>query len=95
MTKILLDVMYEDLYLLLMNFGWIVETVSMQLGVTAQNRDDREVLRYAKENDMVVATADKKFIDILRANRVGVVTVDAVDKARVINEKVGKGSTSV
>ena len=50
MTKILLDVMYEDLYLLLMNFGWTVETVSMQLGVTAQNRDDREVLRYAKEN---------------------------------------------
>ena len=45
-------------------------------------------MQYAKENDMIVVTADKKFIDRLKANNVRVVTVDAVDKARVIREKV-------
>ena len=93
MTKILLDVMYEDLELLLVDFGLIVETVSKQLGVTPQDRDDGKVLWYAKEHDMVVVTADKKFIDRLKASRVSVVTVDAADKARVVHEKVGNGST--
>lgn len=42
---------------------------------------------------MAVATADKKFIDRLKANMVPVVTVDAVDKARVIPEKISNDST--
>ena len=67
----------------------------MQLWALQCRRDDREVLRYAKENDMVVATADKKIHRSSQVSRIGVVTTDAVDKARVINEKVGKGSTSV
>ena len=95
MTKILLDVMYEDLAMLFPNGGWIVETVSNKLGVTQEDRDDGKVLQYAKENDMVVVTADKKFIDRLKANSVRVVTVDAVDKARVIREKVSNSPTRV
>ena len=93
MTRILLDVMYEDLAMLFPNGGWIVETVSNNLGVTQKDRDDEEVLQHARKNDMIVATADKKFIDRLKANSVRVVTVDAVDKARVIHEKVSNGST--
>ena len=85
--------MYEDLFLQLMNLGHTVETVSMTLGVTQKDRDDEKVLQHARKNDMIVATADKKFIDRLKANSVRVVTVDAVDKARVIHEKVSNGST--
>ena len=81
MTKILLDVMYEDLQLLLMDSGLTVETVSQRLGVTKQARDDGKVLQHAKENGMAVATADKKLIDRLKASNVCVVTVDVADKA--------------
>ena len=38
---------------------------------------------------------NKKFIDRLKANNVRVVTVDAVDKARVIREKVSNSPTRV
>ena len=70
MTKILLDIMYEDLVMLFSNLKWIVKTVSQRLGVTKQAKDDKKVLQYAKENSMAVATADKKFIDRLKANMV-------------------------
>ena len=93
MTKILLDIMYEDLVMLFSNLKWIVKTVSQRLGVTKQAKDDKKVLQYAKENSTAVATADKKFIDCLKANMVPVATVDAVDKARVIPEKISNDST--
>ena len=95
MTKILLGVMYEDLQVLLEDFGWIVETVSKHIGVTQKDKDDGKVLQYAKENGMVVVTDDKKFINRLKVNMVSMLTVDTVDKTRVIREKVGNSSTSV
>ena len=95
MTKILLDVMYEDLQVLLEDFGWIVETVSKHIGVTQKDRDDGKVLQYAKENVIVVVADDKKFINRLKVNMVSVVTADTVDKVRVIREKVGNSLTSV
>ena len=93
MTKILLDVMYEDLQVLLEDFGWIVETVTKHIGATQKDRDDGRILQHAKENGMVVVTDDKEFINRLKVNMVSVVTVDAVDKARVIREKMVNGST--
>ena len=45
--------------------------------------------------DMTVVTDDKKFINRLKISNVRVITVDAVDKARVIREKVGNSSASV
>ena len=87
--------MYEDLQVLLEDFGWIVETVSKHIGVTHKDRDDGKVLQYAKENVIVVVTDDKKFINRLKVNMVSVVTVDTVDKVRVIREKVGNSLTSV
>ena len=95
MTKILLDVMYEDLQVLLEDLGCIVETVSKHIGVTQKDRDDGKVLKYAKENGMVVVTDDKKFINRLKVSNVRAITMDAVDKARVIREKVGNSSASV
>ena len=95
MTKILLDVMYEDLQVLLKDFGWIVETVTKHIGATQKDRDDGQILQYARANDMVIATADKKFIDRLKTNKVRVVTVDVADKARIIHEKAGNGSAKV
>ena len=44
MTKILLDIMYEDLVMLFSNLKWIVKTVSQRLGVTKQAKDDKKVL---------------------------------------------------
>ena len=85
--------MYEDLQVLLEDLGWIVETVSKQIGVTQKYRDDGQILQYTRENDMVVVTADKKFIDRLKVSNVRVITVDAVDMARVIREKVSNDST--
>ena len=93
MTKILLDVMYEDLQVLLEDFGCIVETVSKQIGVTQKDRDDGQILRYARDNDVTVVTTDKKFIDRLKASSVRVVMMNVADKARIIHEKAGNGST--
>ena len=95
MTKILLDVMYEDLQVLLEDLGCIVETVTKHIGATQKDRDDGQILQYARENDMTIVTDDKKFINRLKVNMIPVVTVGAMDKARVIREKVGNSSTSV
>ena len=80
--------MYEDLQVLLEDLGWIVETVTKHIGATQKDRDDGQILQYAKENGMVVVTDDKEFINRLKVSNVRVITVDAVDKARVIREKV-------
>ena len=93
MTKILLDVMYEDLQVLLEDFGWIVETVTKYIGATQKDRDDGQILQYARDNDMPVITDDKKFISRLKVNMVSVITVDAADKAEIIREKVINNST--
>ena len=44
---------------------------------------------------MVIITADKKFIDYLKVNRICAVTVDVADKARIIHEKVGNNSAMI
>ena len=88
MVKILLDVMFENLQVLLMDRGLTVATVSQGLGVTKQDRDDRKILQHAKENGMIVVTDDKKFIDRLKASDIRVLTIDMADKAKIIHEKV-------
>ena len=93
MTKILLDVMYEDLQILLEDLGYVVETVSKHIGVTQKDRDDGKILQYARENGMTVVTDDKQFINRLKVGYIRVITVGAVDKVRVIREKVGNSST--
>ena len=54
MTRILLDVMYEDLDMLFPNVGWTVETVSNKLGVTQKDRDDGKVLHRGEQNYLII-----------------------------------------
>ena len=71
-----------------MDRGLIVETVSQEIGVTKQDRDDGKILQYAKENSMIVVTDNKRFIDRLKASNIRVLTIDTADKAKTIHEKV-------
>jgi len=86
---ILLDVMVENLYDLLKDKGWQVETVSDKLGVTKENRDDTKVLNYAKEKSRTVITEDKKFIERLEGV-VEVFTIKNSEKVDIIHEKLRK-----
>jgi predicted nuclease of predicted toxin-antitoxin system len=94
MTKenpiILLDVMVENLLEFLEDKGWKVETVSKELGVTQQNRDDTEILQYAENKHRVIITEDKKFIKRLRAKEMDVFTVEDFEKANIIHKKLEK-----
>ena len=69
--------------------------MTKHIDATQKDRNDGQILQYAKENGMTVITDDKKFINRLKVNMIPVVTVDAADKARVIREKVGNISTRV
>ena len=70
-----------------------METVTKHIGATQKDRDDGQILQYAKENGMTVVTDDKRFMNRLKVNMVPVITVGAVDKARVIREKISSDST--
>jgi len=86
---ILLDVMVENLYDLLKDKGWQVETVSDKLGVTKDNRDDKKILNYAKEKTRAVITEDKKFIERLEGT-VEVFTIKNSEKVNILDEKLHK-----
>lgn len=92
MTKenpiILLDVMVENLREFLEDKGWEVETVSKQLGVTQQNRNDTKILEYAEKEKRIIITEDKKFIKRLRAKEMDVFTVEDYEKANIIHRKL-------
>jgi len=85
---ILLDVMVENLQEFLEDKGWRVETVSKQLGVTQENRDDTKILQYAEKEKRVVITEDKKFIKRLRGMEMNVFTVEDFEKANIIHKKL-------
>jgi len=85
---ILLDVMVENLREFLEDKNWNVETVSKKLGVTQENRDDTKILEYAENNDRVIITEDKKFINRLKGKKMNVFTVEDFEKANIIDEKL-------
>jgi len=85
---ILLDVMVENLQKPLEDKHWTVETVSKKLGVTKENRDDTKILKYADKESRVVITEDKGLVDRLRGKKIGVVTIEAYEKANIIHEKL-------
>ena len=87
MADMLLDVMCEDLQMPLMTLGHAAKTVSQELGVTQQDRDDGKILQHAKKHDMIVVTEDKRLVSLLKADGIRVVTVTAADKARIIHRQ--------
>jgi predicted nuclease of predicted toxin-antitoxin system len=80
----------EDLKDILLDKGWDVSTVTEKLGSTKEARSDKNILRYSQETNSVVVTVDKPFVSRLRSAGVKVVALELEDKARIINEKIGK-----
>lgn len=80
--------MVENLFDFLKDKNWVVETVSEKLGVTKEHRDDTKILQYAEENNRIVITEDKKFIERLEGKGIEVFTIKDYEKANIIHEKL-------
>lgn len=87
---ILLDVHMEGMRDILLDKGWNVETVTKQIGPTKEDRDDTNVIDYARKNGCVVVTEDGKQIPRLRAAGIEIITIELDDKAQIIHEKLKK-----
>lgn len=86
--EIVLDVPYENLVTLLSDRGWNITTVTKKLGSTKEDRDDKNILEHAKKEKFVVITDDADFVDRLKGAQVEAFTIDAIDKANIIDEKL-------
>ncbi len=86
--EILLDVMYEDLVEILIDKGWNAKTVTKELGASTEARADDNIFKHAQKTKCVVVTVDGKFVQRLRAEGIVVITIDAVDKANIVNIKL-------
>ena len=86
--EIVLDVPYENLESMLSDEGWNVTTVTKKLGSTKEDRDDKNILEHAKVEKFVVVTDDVRFVDRLRRAGIETFTIDAVDKANIIDAKL-------
>jgi len=87
--EILLDVPMEDLLDILSDDNWNVNTVTKKLGSSKEDRADKNILTYAKDNPgCVVVTVDKPFVHRLRAEGVEVIALDLGDRSKIIKEKL-------
>jgi len=86
--EVLLDVMYEDLVGILIDKGWNAKTVTKELGASKEERSDDNIFKYAKETKCVVVTIDGDFVQRLRAEGLVVITIDAADKANIVDKKL-------
>jgi len=86
--EVLLDVMYEDLVGILKDRGWNADTVSNKLGASTEARADDNIFKHAQKTRCVVVTVDGKFVQRLRAEGLVVITLDAVDKANIVDMKL-------
>lgn len=83
--KILLDAMYDGLQEYLEEIGWQVKTVK-DLG--APNAKDPVVRSYAKENDFILITQDKRSADVARRSGIECVLVSLGDIADLVKERI-------
>ncbi len=87
---ILLDVPYENLIDLLHDKGWNVDTVTKKLGSSKEARDDTNILEKTRGTNCIIVTTDKRFVERLKSLKVKVVTIEAIDKANMIDKKLKK-----
>jgi len=87
-TEVLLDVMYEDLVEILIDKGWNAKTVTKQLGASTEARADDNIFKYAQKTKCVIVTVDRKFVQRFRAEGIVVITIDAADKANIVDKKL-------
>jgi len=85
---ILLDVPFENLKDLLKDKGRNVDTVTKKLGSSKEARDDTNILEKTRGIDCIIVTTDKDFVERLKSLKIKVVTIDAIDKANMIDKKL-------
>jgi len=86
--EILLDVMYEDLVGILKDRGWDADTVTNKLGASKEERADDNIFKHAQKTRCVLVTVDRGFVQRLRAEGLVVITLDAADKADIVDKKL-------
>ena len=83
---VLLDRNMEDLKAILTQKKWDVRTVSKEIG----SSKDEEIIRYAQKSKCVVVTGNDELVRKLLSEGLFVVSIDSVDRAKIIHEKLEK-----
>ncbi len=83
---VLLDTNMEDLEAILSQKNWDVRTVSKELG--SSNSD--EIIKYAEKTKCVVVTDNDELVRQLLSSGLFVVSIDSVDRAKIIHEKLDR-----
>lgn len=83
--KILLDEMYTGLKDYFDFMGWEVSSVKDE-GIEGSN--DKEVVKYAMENDFLLVTEDQKPADLADLKDVPYILISKKDIASLINSKI-------
>jgi rRNA-processing protein FCF1 len=81
---VFLDVHMEDLEAILSQKNWDVRKATKELPST----EDEEIIRYAEKTKCVVVTDNDEIVRKLLAAGLFVVSIDTVDRARIIHEKL-------
>ena len=85
--KILLDEMYTGMKEYLEALGWDIETVNT---TGLQGAEDSKILKYAKENDLLIVTQDEKLADIAELKKAQCVLVSKKMLAKLIDDELRK-----
>jgi predicted nuclease of predicted toxin-antitoxin system len=83
--KILLDEMYAGLKEYFETFGWEVLTVQ---DVELQGAKDKDVVEYAKKNNLLLVTQDQKPADLAELMGVRYVLISNAMIAKIANERI-------
>jgi predicted nuclease of predicted toxin-antitoxin system len=85
--KILLDEMYAGLKEYFETFGWKVLTVQ-EVGL--QGAKDKDVVEYAKKNNLLLITQDQKPADLAELMGVKYVLISNAMIAKIANERISE-----
>ena len=83
---ILLDIRMEDLQAILSQKNWNTKTVTEEL----ESSSDESIIRYCQETKYILVTDNRILTQRLQAANLLVVTIDTVDRAKIIHEKLEK-----
>ncbi|MEM3536241.1 MAG: DUF5615 family PIN-like protein [Candidatus Bathyarchaeia archaeon] len=83
--KILLDEMYAGLKEYFETLGW--ETLTVQ-EVGLQGAKDKEIVEYARKNDLLLVTQDQKPADLAELTGVKYVLISSAMIAKIADEKI-------
>jgi predicted nuclease of predicted toxin-antitoxin system len=92
MAKLLLDEMYSGLREYFEALGW--ETLTVH-DVGLQGAKDKDIVLYAKENNLILVTQDQKTADIAEMLQVRCVLVSSGLIAKIADEKIREKYPSV